>query len=300
MIKQNRVSAKELATRFGFATKGEDREIRNLGKLRSPKGVLMSFAETRNYLEKGLSKSNVNVLVINKKFGNIRTDKMLILTDNPRLAFYQIHNYLIKETDFYGKKVKSTISLTANIHNTAFVSKYNVTIGDRVIISPNVTILENSIIGNDSVIQPGTVIGSEGFECVHFKTSVLFVRHGGGIKIGERVEIGSCSCVDKYLFRGNTIIGDDTKIDNLVHIGHGAIIGKRVVIPANSGIGPSRIGDDVCIGFSSTILGGLKIGNRAFISIGAIVTKDVPEDTQVTGNFAINHKRFIRHLKMIR
>jgi len=294
------VSAKVLAIRFGFATRGEDREIRNLGKLRSAKGGLMSFAETRDYLERGLSKSNVRVLVTNKGFNGVRTDKMLILADNPRLAFYQFQNYLVRETDFYGRKLKSVISPTANIYKTAFVAEYNVTIGDRVIIGPHVTILENSIIGNDSIIQPGTVIGSEGFECVRYKNSVLSVKHGGGVRIGERVEIGSCTCIDKHVFRGDTVIGDDTKIDNLVHIAHGVIVGERVTIVANSGLaGNVRIGNDVYIGFGSTILG-LKIGDRAFISIGAVVTKNVPKGMQVTGNFAINHEKFIKHLRMIR
>jgi len=295
------VSAKELAAKFNLVMEGKDREIENLGKLCSVKDSLLSFAETRDYLDEGLSKPNVCALIIDKAFREIKTDKTLLFSNSPRYTFYRIHNYLVGQANFYRIKTESVVSKAAQVHKTAFVSENNVRIFPGVIVGPNVTILENCVIDRDTVIQAGAVIGSQGFECVHLKNSVLFVLHGGGVRIGKNVNIGANTCVDKGVFDGDTVIGKDAKIDNLVHVAHNVIIGERVQVVANSGLGGSVIvGDDVWVGFNVTILPGLKIGNRAFISIGAIVTKDVSDGTQVTGNFAISHNKFLEHLKGIR
>ena len=293
------LSAKIIAKQFNIEIKGEDVIIKNLGKLYSEMEKLLSFAETRKFLEDGLIKPNVCALVTKKEFIDFKTNKTLLFTENPHFSFYQIHNYLVEQTDFYAPPKNTIISKSAKIHKTAFISERNVRIGNNVIIGPNCTILENTFINEGAVIQAGTVIGSDGLEIVKNNSAILQARHGGSVMIGKNVEVGANCCIDKGLFREDTIIGNETKIANFVYIAHCAKIGERVIITPNTGIGDVVIGNDVWIGFGSIIKSGLVIDDNAFVSMGSIVTENVPKGAKVAGNFAIDYNKFIRYLKSL-
>lgn len=115
-------------------------------------------------------------------------------------------------------------------------------------------------------------IGGEGFG---FHNGRRF-PHLGSITIGDDVEIGSNVCIDRGAL-GDTIIGARTKIDNLVHIAHNAVIGEDCLIVAQSGIGGSAvIGNGVFIGFGAKIKNKVRIGDGAIIGMGAVVICDVP------------------------
>lgn len=135
-------------------------------------------------------------------------------------------------------------------------------------------------------IQPGlrtgqhVVIGGEGFGFYKGQR----VPHIGGVTIGQDVEIGSGTCIDRGTL-GDTIIGDRTKIDNLVHLAHNCVIGKDCMIVAHATIcGSVIIEDGVWVGAGATILQKLRIGKGAVIGAGAVVTKDVPAGATVVGN----------------
>jgi UDP-3-O-[3-hydroxymyristoyl] glucosamine N-acyltransferase len=218
-----------------------------------------------------------------------------IVVDEPRFYFFTLLNYLSERSY---EKFDSVIDKTAQIHSTAFVNDYNVRIGARTLIEPNVTVLADVTIGQDCVIRAGAVIGSEGFEHKRTSRGILPVRHDGGVELKDKVEIGSNSCVDKGFSFRQTIIGSETKIDNLVHIGHGVQTGARCLFAACSMAGGSvTYGDDVWVGPNATVVSGLNVGSGAKITLGAVVTKDVAEGERVTGNFAISHGRFLENLK---
>ncbi|MTI38250.1 DapH/DapD/GlmU-related protein, partial [Fulvivirga lutimaris] len=145
-----------------------------------------------------------------------------------------------------------------------------------------------------------TVVGSEGFE--HKKTTkgILSVKHDGKVIIGKDVYIGALNAISKGFSYRNTIIGDSTKTDNLVHIAHCVQIGERCLLPASSMIaGSTTLEDDVWIGPGSSISSQLTIGKNGFISIGSVVTKNVNMNEKVTGNFAIPHRKFLKHIRNI-
>jgi UDP-3-O-[3-hydroxymyristoyl] glucosamine N-acyltransferase len=225
----------------------------------------------------------------------IISSKNVIIVEDPRYSFYNLQNRLFQLT--YKKRL-TVIGENCSIHPRAYVSDHNVIIGNNVIIEPNVTILENVEIGNNVIIRAGSVIGSEGFE--HKKTSkgILSVMHDGKVIIHDNVHIGSCNAISKGFAYRNTIIGEDSKTDNLVHIAHGVQIGKRCLFPASCMIaGSVTIGDDVWVGPNASVSSQLTIGSNAYITLGSVVTKNVNSEEKVTGNFAIPHDKFMTNFK---
>ena len=159
---------------------------------------------------------------------------------------------------------------------------------------------ENTVIQDDVRICSGTVVAGQSFTAVQTEEGARFlVRDRGGVLLEEGVEICSnCHIARGTLQNDMTILGAYTKLDAMVHIGHGTVIGKNTLIPAGATIsGNCVIGDYVWIGVNATVSNRIQIGDRARISLGAVVTKDVPEEATVSGNFAINHQRFIQNLK---
>lgn len=128
------------------------------------------------------------------------------------------------------------------------------------------------------------------------------VNHCGGVIIGNNVEVQYNSCIDKALYTwDNTIIGDYTKLDNMVHLEHGVKIGERNLIASRVTIGGrTEIGNDSWIGLGAVISNGLIIGNEVSISLGAVVTKKMKDKERVSGNFAIDHNKYIDFIKNIR
>lgn len=186
------------------------------------------------------------------------------------------------------------------IHPSAIVDE-NVKIGSWCDIGAGVVILNNTTIGDNVLINPGTIIGSEGFQFRRVLGSLVRVPQFGGVIIHDGVEIQSNTCVDRGTLNGVTEIGKNTKIDNLVHIAHDVKIGERCLIVALAMIGGKTIiGNDVWIGPSAVISDDIKIGDNAFITLGSVVTKDVAAGQHVTGNFAIDHNKFLDHLRGIR
>ncbi|TMF61709.1 MAG: hypothetical protein E6I20_12960 [Chloroflexi bacterium] len=214
----------------------------------------------------------------------------LALADDPEEAFYRVHEYLARSSDFYWAEFATEIHPSAQIDPHASVAPKNVRIDAGVVIEPHVTVLERVSIGEGAIIRAGAVLGAEGFE---FKaralrqhrsgsqgiadyTGVRPIVHAGSVVIGRRVEIQSNAVIDRALFRRPTRIGDDTKIDNVVHIAHSAEIGQRCLIVAGAIIaGSVSIGDDVWIGPGATIV------------LGTTVVRDVESDTRVSADLRI-------------
>lgn len=220
-----------------------------------------------------------------------------VVCDDPRFHFYSVMNHLARR----GYTTRpSVIHETARIHPRAHVAEHNVTIGPDCVIEPNATILPDVILGRGCVIRAGAVLGSEGFEHKRTSRGILPVFHDGTVRLGDRVEIGANSCLDKGFSWRHTTLDDDTKIDNLVHIAHAAQLGKRCLVAASAMVaGSATLGDDVWVGPNANISSGVAVGNGAYVTLGAVVTRAVGDGEKVTGNFAIPHDRFMRHLKSI-
>lgn len=130
----------------------------------------------------------------------------------------------------------------------------------------------------DAVIGAYTVIGKDGFGWIRMEDNTLKkFPHAGNVVIEKNVVIGSNTCIDRAAV-GSTVIGEGTKIDNLVHVAHGVKIGKNCLIVAGTIIGGSvEIGDNCFIGMGAKIKNKVTIGNGVTIGAGAVVLKNVPD-----------------------
>ncbi|TAE22329.1 MAG: UDP-3-O-(3-hydroxymyristoyl)glucosamine N-acyltransferase [Candidatus Kapaibacterium sp.] len=227
--------------------------------------------------------------------------KGILLSDAPKRDFFLLHNHLAEKTDFYTRPNESSIGAGCKIGSLASIDAQNVVIGENVIIEDFVRIGANTSIGAGSIIRSGTVIGGDGFQFMRENDTILKIAHAGGVSIGADVELQASCMVDKHIFGGNTVIGNMTKCADGVHVAHCARVGERCLLAAGAIVlGSTVIGNDVWIGPGAIISNELDVEDAAFITLGAVVTKNIARGEKVSGNFAIPHSRFLEHMRSIR
>lgn len=257
---------------------------------------LITFCISEEFFYKAENSLNVVAIITTQNvFDKIKDkNKSYFLTEEPETTFYFLHNFLLSNTSFYNEfEFEKKIGEGSQIHKSVVIDD-GVIIGKDVVLNPNVVIRKGCIIGDYVTIKPNTVIGEDGFMVRKFNDKNRIIKHTGGVKIGNNVEIGSNCGIDKALFEGFTEVGDNTKTDNLVHIAHNVIIGENCIIPAGVTIsGFTTIGNNSWIGPGAIISDSLKIGNNVKISLGSVVVKNLIDNGYVSGNFAISHDRFL-------
>ncbi len=156
-------------------------------------------------------------------------------------------------------------------------------IGEDCLLHANCTISNRCVLGNRVIIHSGTVIGSDGFGYEFIKGRHAKVEQVGNVQLDDDVEVGACTSIDRARF-GRTWIGEGTKIDNQVQIGHNAVIGKHCVIVAHVAIaGSVRIGNYVTIAGQTGIAGHLEIASQVTLLARSGVTKNITEPGAYTG-----------------
>jgi UDP-3-O-[3-hydroxymyristoyl] glucosamine N-acyltransferase len=158
-------------------------------------------------------------------------------------------------------------------------------IGPRTLVHPHAAILDGCEVGSDCVIHSGVVIGADGFGFLPAPggKGLLKVPHIGNVVIGDHVEIGAGSCIDRAKF-GSTTIGSGTKIDNLVQVAHGCRIGRSCVLCGQVGLSGSVIlGDGVILGGKVGVAEGLEVGAGARVAALSGITGNVPEGAAYMG-----------------
>jgi UDP-3-O-[3-hydroxymyristoyl] glucosamine N-acyltransferase len=169
-------------------------------------------------------------------------------------------------------------------------------IGDDAWLFPNVVIYARTRIGHRVSIHAGTVIGSDGYGYVFDEGRHRKVLQVGNVVIGDDVEIGANTAIDRGAL-GSTVIGQGTKIDNLVHVAHNVSIGRHCLIMGQVGFaGSTHLGDYCVIASQSGIAGHLKLGTQAMVGAKSGVMRDVPDGGRVLGYPAAPDKQAKRQI----
>lgn len=231
------------------------------------------FVDHPKYYDKALQ-SAASVVLINKQV-ECPVGKGLLISDDPFRDFNKLTRHFRPfEPASAAISESAKIGEGTIIQPNAFVGNH-VVIGKNCLIHPNVVIYDHTVIGNNVIIHAGTVVGADAFYYKKRESGFDQLISGGRVVIGDDVGIGALCTIDRGV-SGDTTIGEGTKIDNQVHVGHDSVIGKKCLIASQTGIaGAVIIEDEVTIWGQVGTTSGITIGSKAVILGQTGVTKSV-------------------------
>lgn len=286
-----------------------DSNITGLSTLQDASSSEISFLENKKYL-KNLESTKAAAVLIKEEFKDlVPKGTAALVVDEPYISLAVLSKLFapkIIETDgndcvigdnstvmdhvYLGKN--STIGKNCTIMSGSFIGD-NVSIGDNSIIYPNVTIYRDCIVGEDCILHSGAVIGSDGFGFATDRTTGTHIKiyQNGNVVIGNDVEIGANSTIDRAAFK-STIIEDMVRIDNLVHIGHNCVLKRGSILAGQVGLsGSTVLHDYVVMGGQSATAGHLEIAPFTTISARGGVTKTISEPKKQWAGFPLMEHR---------
>ncbi len=298
-----------------------DLMIAGVAPLSSAGGDKLTFLSNPKYADKLGETGAGAILVARSQQGD---DARFIRVDDPYFSLARVvSKWFAQRPGPIGVSPQASIGKNVRLGEGVAIGAFtaigdDVVIGDRAVIYANVTIENGSTIGSDCIIYPqvsiyhaskigdrciihsGCVVGSDGYG---------FATHGGRhhkipqigtVRIENDVEIGSGTTIDRAAL-GETVIGEGTKIDNLVQIGHNVRIGKHCLLVSQVGIaGSTELGDYVVVAGQSGFAGHLKIGSGVQVAAKSAVLEDVPPNTKVMGIPAMPFREFARREAVLR
>jgi UDP-3-O-[3-hydroxymyristoyl] glucosamine N-acyltransferase len=279
---------RELAEWLGATFEGDgERELTAVAALESAGAGDVAFVGTRKAAAMAES-SAAGCLIVPVEWPS-PSYRTVIRAVEPRTAFARAMNRFyptaelkpgVHPTAMVGKEVEigalvfigpyavvgdqTRIGVAAAIHAGSVVGK-RVSLGEGCVLHPNVTVYDNVDIGRGSILHSGCVIGADGFGYVMEDERWHKFPQVGRVEIADFVEIGADSCVDRAAL-GVTSIGEGTKLDNMVHVGHNCRIGRHVVVAAQTGFSGGVVVEDYAV-----IGGQVGIGDKARIESRAVL-----------------------------
>jgi UDP-3-O-[3-hydroxymyristoyl] glucosamine N-acyltransferase len=310
------VSLGEIVDLVGGEFAGDrTRSISSVAPLSQANGDQLTFLSNRKYAAE-LAATKAGAILVPKKLEG--ADPRWIRVDDPYFAFAKIMTRWFSNRPMpKGISAKAVVAGSAKLGGNVSLGHFSV-IGENVVIGDNVTIFQNvsieagSVIGDDCIIYPnvviydgtrignrciihsGVIIGSDGYGFATHSGKHHKIPQIGIVRIEDDVEIGAGTTIDRAAL-GETVIGEGTKIDNLVQIGHNVKVGKHCLLVSQVGIaGSTELGDYVAVAGQSGFSGHLKIGSRVQVAAKSAVLDDVPDDMKVMGSPAVPFTEFAR------
>lgn len=296
------MSLVDILKELDLSYSGKDFEVLSFGTLKDANSSQIAFFNDEKLLE-DLKNTQAGAVILKEEYVEfLPSTSSAIIDENPYLQMAKMSRYFAKKL-FINSGEKS-ISAKATVDSSAVVGDgtviedgvyvmagavigANVLIGADSKIYPNVVIYDDTIIGKNCFIQAGAIIGSDGYGYAHTKSGEhVKIYHSGAVVIEDDVEIGANSTIDRAVF-GTTRIGKNTKIDNLVHIGHNCELGESCIVVAQSGLaGSASLGHHVVLGGQSGVGGHIHIGDFAQVAARGGVTKSI-EGGKTYGGFPL-------------
>lgn len=267
-------SLKEIAAIINTEYVGDDDfPVHGMNEIHVVESGDIVFVDHPKYYDKALQ-SAATIVLINKNV-ECPEGKALLISDDPFRDFNKLTNHF---RPFQFSNV--TISPSAKIGEGTIIQPntfigHNVVIGKNCLIHSNVSIYDNTIIGDNVMIHAGTILGADAFYYKKRPEGFDQLISGGRVVIQNNVGIGALCTIDKGV-TGDTTIGEGTKLDNQVHVGHDTVIGKKCLIASQTGIaGCVVIEDEVTLWGQVGTTSGIRIGSKAVVMGQTGVTKSV-------------------------
>lgn len=231
------------------------------------------FVDHPKYYDKALD-SAATIILINKNV-ECPEGKALLISDDPFRDFNKLTNHF-KPFDSASKSISDSAKIGNDtvIQPNCFIGN-NVVIGNNCVIHSNVSIYDDTVIGNNVTIHAGTVIGASAFYYKNRPEGFDQLKSGGRVVIEDNVDIGALCTIDKGV-TGDTTIGEGSKLDNQIQVGHDTVIGKKCLIASQTGIaGCCIIEDEVTLWGQVGTTSGITIGTKANVLGQTGVTKSI-------------------------
>ena len=307
----------EIAEKLSCRLEGDGNiEITGLGTLESARQGQLSFLTNPKYFSEAKA-TGASAIIAGRDCPKMSIP--LLRHENPYLTF-------AKAVEIFHPPPPSkpfihptaVISESASLGKDISIGAYTyigegVSIGDRANIGPHCVIYHLASIGEDTVIHSGAVIRESvklGKRCIIQNNAVLgadgfgFAKQddgtwykiiqAGSVIIEDDVEIGACTTIDRATL-GETKIGSGTKVDNLVQVGHGSVVGKSTLLCAQVGLaGSTKVGNNVILAGQVGVAGHLTIGDRTIVTPQTGIPNSIEPDKIVSGSPAIDHKKWLK------
>jgi UDP-3-O-[3-hydroxymyristoyl] glucosamine N-acyltransferase len=316
-------TAVQIAERLGGEVVGDiSVPLTGFAAAHNAKAGDLTFAEKPAYFAAAEQSAATAILVgSNLANSNLDSKKVLIRVPDARIAMARVLPLFFPPEKF-GSGIHPTaiVDSTARVDPTAYIGSHctigagvkigarsvllggnhvgrDCQIGDDCCLYPNVVLYANSQIGHRVAIHAGSVIGSDGYGYVLDHGHHRKMLQVGNVVIHDDVEIGANVAIDRGTL-GSTIIGEGTKVDNLIQIAHNVVIGRHCIIMGQAGIaGSTRLGDYCLIAAQAGIAGHLQLGNQAMVGATSPVMRDIPDGGKVLGGLpAVPEKQAKRQM----
>lgn len=303
------ISLGSLAARFDCELVGDaDAEVTHVATLANASAGALSFLANPAYRDQ-LASTGAGAVIL--KPGDAEHSPVSVLvSDDPYLLFARIAAELHPPPDHPpGVHPSAVVDPSANVADSAYVGPLSVVgedaevaarahvgpgciVGDRCVVGEsarliaNVTLVQDVKVGKRTIVHPGAVVGSDGFGNAMSKSGWVKVPQVGGVSIGDDVEIGANTTIDRGAI-DDTVIESGVRLDNLIQIAHNVRIGEHTAIAATTGIsGSTTIGKRCMLAGRVGIVGHVSVCDDVIITGAAVVTKDITEPGMYSGSFA--------------
>ncbi|SBW03627.1 UDP-3-O-acylglucosamine N-acyltransferase [uncultured delta proteobacterium] len=309
-----------IAEKLGLTLKGEDREITGINTLENAGPGDVSFLANPKYAQ-FLSATRAGAVIVSEEYA----DKVAtaLVSANPYFDFARAVGFFAKpQGSFSGVSEMAFIDKDARLGENVTVYPFvyigprasigancqlfpgcyvgeDCVIGDGTVLYPNAVLHAGTVLGKGCIVHAGAVLGADGFGFVRTPFGIQKIPQIGTVGVGDDVEIGANTTIDRAVL-GVTSVGDSTKIDNLVQLGHNVAVGKECFIVSQVGIsGSTKIGNKSTLAGQVGVAGHLTIGDNVTIGPQSGVAKDIADNVTCGGSPCVDGKTFLRTLTVM-